>query len=66
MIASRAAKLKNARNRSQFLMLKPNSPNPSAMVVPFRHVETPFEFTADEWADFGEMLVQAKLQLTQF
>lgn len=55
-----------ASNRSQYLMLKPTMPNPSAMVIPYRHVETPFQFTPEEWADLGEMLAEAKRRLDQF
>ncbi|NNH41851.1 HIT family protein [Rhizobium laguerreae] len=47
-------------------MLKLTSPNPFAMVIPFRHVETPFEFNSAEWADLGEMLTEAKRQLDSF
>jgi histidine triad (HIT) family protein len=32
----------------------------AAMIIPRRHSETPFEFTADEWTAFGETLTQAK------
>jgi histidine triad (HIT) family protein len=32
----------------------------AGMIVPRRHSETPFEFTAAEWVAFGEMLVLAK------
>ncbi|HTN63680.1 MAG TPA: HIT family protein [Devosia sp.] len=32
----------------------------AAMIIPRRHSETPFEFTADEWTAFGETLSQAK------
>ena len=55
-----------ARNRSHFVVVKPNPPNPSAMVIPFRHVETPFGFSAEEWADLGEMLDEAKRYLAEF
>lgn len=55
-----------ASNRSQYMMLKPTLPNPSAMIIPFRHVETPFEFNPEEWSDLGEMLVEAKRRLDQF
>ncbi|NNH65545.1 HIT domain-containing protein [Rhizobium laguerreae] len=55
-----------ASNQTQYLMLKLTSPNPFAMVIPFRHVETPFEFNSAEWADLGEMLTEAKRQLDSF
>ena len=32
----------------------------AGMIIPRRHSETPFDFTAEEWPAFGEMLVQAK------
>lgn len=48
------------------MMLKLTSPNPFAMAIPFRHVETPFEFNSDEWVDLGEMLAEAKRRLDQF
>ncbi|WP_052726362.1 HIT family protein [Devosia epidermidihirudinis] len=32
----------------------------AGMIVPRRHSETPFEFTPDEWAAFGKILVAAK------
>lgn len=32
----------------------------AGMIVPRRHSETPFEFNAQEWVAFGEMLVAAK------
>ncbi|MBB4067044.1 HIT family protein [Gellertiella hungarica] len=47
-------------------MLKLTLPNPSAMVIPFRHVETPFEFSSEEWSDLGGMLTEAKRRLDQF
>lgn len=55
-----------AKNRSHFVVAKPNPPNPSAMIIPFRHVEAPFDFSAEEWADFGEMLDEAKRYLAEF
>ncbi|WP_181337898.1 HIT domain-containing protein [Hyphomicrobium methylovorum] len=36
------------------------------MIIPYRHVETPFDFNADEWADFGEILNEAKRYLSQY
>lgn len=54
------------RNRSHFLMLKTANASPSAMVIPFRHAETPFEFTAEEWSDLGNMLTEAKRHLAEF
>lgn len=32
----------------------------AGMVIPHRHSDTPFEFTTDEWAGFGDMLTRAK------
>lgn len=32
----------------------------AGMIIPRRHSETPFDFTADEWPAFGDMLTQAK------
>ncbi|NTG16309.1 HIT domain-containing protein [Agrobacterium rhizogenes] len=55
-----------ASNQTQYLMLKLTLPNPSAMVIPFRHVETPFEFSSVEWSDLGKMLEEAKRRLDQF
>lgn len=54
------------RNRSHFLVSKTSSPNPACMIVPFRHVENPFDFTAEEWADLGELVTEAKRVLDQF
>lgn len=50
-----------AQNGTCFLMLKDGSA--SAMVIPHRHVETPFDFTAEEWADLGLMLGEARSRL---
>ena len=46
----------------QFFMLGSIDPMiPLAgMIVPRRHSETPFEFTAEEWTAFGTMLERAK------
>ncbi|NTG36947.1 HIT domain-containing protein [Agrobacterium rhizogenes] len=55
-----------ASNQTQYLMLKLTLPSPSAMVIPFRHVETPFEFSSVEWSDLGKMLEEAKRRLDQF
>lgn len=45
-----------------FYMLGSIDPDlPSAgMLIPHRHSETPFEFSSVEWADFGDILLQAK------
>lgn len=32
----------------------------AAMIVPHRHSETPFEFTAEEWVAFGQTLLQVR------
>lgn len=55
-----------AQNRSHFLIAKDHPNNPAAMAIPFRHVATPFDFTRDEWLDFGEMLDKAKEHLAGF
>jgi len=55
-----------AENRSHFLMVKGNPSSPSALVVPFRHVETPFGFSAEEWEDLGPMLKEARNRLMVF
>lgn len=47
-------------------MLKPTLPNPSAVIIPLRHVETPFAFSSEEWSDLGELLSEAKHRLDQF
>ncbi|KAB2788636.1 HIT domain-containing protein [Brucella anthropi] len=36
------------------------------MIIPHHHVETPFDFTAEEWADLGHMLGEAKNRLAEF
>jgi diadenosine tetraphosphate (Ap4A) HIT family hydrolase len=55
-----------ARNRSHFIVAKTSPPNPAAMVISFRHVETPFDFTVEEWADLREMVIEAKQLLREF
>ncbi|WP_210387181.1 HIT family protein [Brucella anthropi] len=55
-----------AQNRSHFLMAKDHASNPAAMIIPHHHVETPFDFTAEEWADLGHMLGEAKNRLAEF
>ena len=37
-----------------------------AMIVPVRHIETPFELNAHEWAELGTALEQAKSVLARF
>lgn len=37
-----------------------------AIVVPFRHVETPFELTPNEWRDLGVALALARERLATF
>lgn len=32
----------------------------AGMIIPFRHSETPFEISGEEWADFGVALEAAK------
>lgn len=39
--------------------IDPDMPQ-SAMVVPRRHSETPFDFTPEEWPAFGDMLNRAR------
>lgn len=36
------------------------------MVIPFRHVETPFDFSVEEWTDLGEMVREAKQFLSAY
>lgn len=55
-----------ARNGSHFVVSKPHPTNPAAIIAPLRHVETPFDLTAEEWAGFGEMLAAAKEHLAPF
>lgn len=55
-----------ARNRSHFLVAKTSPPSPAAMVIPFRHVETPFDFSVEEWTDLGEMVREAKQLLSAY
>ena len=47
-------------NSTHFLVSKTSSANPACMIVPFRHVETPFDFTEGEWADLGPLVKEAK------
>lgn len=54
-----------AHNATHFAMVKLGGPNPGALIVPFRHVDTPFELTATEWSDLGEILVVARDHLRQ-
>jgi len=53
---------------SRFYLLGSIDPSrpAQAMVVPFRHVATPFELTADEWADLGAALDAARSRLEPF
>lgn len=37
----------------------------AGMVVPFRHAETPFDFTAGEWRDLGDMLQRARAHFAE-
>ena len=32
----------------------------AGMIIPRRHSETPFDMRGDEWADFADMMAQAK------
>jgi diadenosine tetraphosphate (Ap4A) HIT family hydrolase len=54
-----------ARNRSHALIDKANATHPGMLIVTLRHVENPFEMTADEWSDLGEMLIAARSHLAQ-
>lgn len=36
------------------------------MIVPHRHIETPFELDAAEWAELGKMLDRAREHLSPF
>lgn len=44
--------------------IDPNLPA-AVMIVPHRHVETPFELHDIEWSDIGFMLNLARLQLAE-
>ncbi len=35
----------------------------SGMIIPMRHITTPFDYTADEWIELQVMLEKAKSQL---
>ena len=54
------------QNRSHFLMPKDHPTNPAAMIIPYRHVETPFEFSLEEWTDLGLILSNAKNHLAEY
>ena len=45
--------------------LDPTMPQ-SAMIVPDRHVETPFELTAEDWARMPRALAAARTRLQPF
>jgi diadenosine tetraphosphate (Ap4A) HIT family hydrolase len=55
-------------SRDQFFLLGSIDPERRAqvMIVPHRHVETPFELNAPEWAELGTMLDLARAHLAQF
>lgn len=53
-------------NRTHFLIDKPHPTNPAVLVVTRRHVESPFELTAEEWADLGAMVEEARAYLARF
>ncbi|MEL6690491.1 MAG: HIT domain-containing protein [Pseudomonadota bacterium] len=38
----------------------------SVMIVPYRHIETPFDFTVEEWAGMKEAMDFAKTHLAQY
>lgn len=51
-------------NRSFYFLASIDPGLPLAgMVVPFRHAETPFDLTAAEWGDLGDMLARAREHL---
>ncbi|MEL6169007.1 MAG: HIT domain-containing protein [Pseudomonadota bacterium] len=53
---------------SSFYMLMSRDPElPGAvMVIPERHVETPFDLTPAEWAEMPDALAAARAALTEF
>ena len=55
-------------SRGRFFLLGTIDPARRAqvMIVPHRHVETPFELGADEWLEMGIMLDLAREHLAQF
>lgn len=54
-------------NRSVYLLGSIDQDLPAAaMIVPFRHSETPFEMNAGEWADVGDMLREARDRLASY
>ena len=53
-----------ARNDHAFVVRTPDPVlRSSLMVIPTRHVETPFDLTAEEWSATHELLVTAKALL---
>ncbi|CDN58352.1 Putative Cell-cycle regulation histidine triad HIT protein (plasmid) [Neorhizobium galegae bv. officinalis bv. officinalis str. HAMBI 1141] len=54
-----------AANASHYMVDKPHPNHPAVLVVARRHVESPFELKAEEWADLGEMLDQPRTWLAQ-
>lgn len=55
-----------AGNASHIVIDKPHPTNPGVLIVVRRHAENPFEMTAQEWADLGEMVARARDHLMQF
>jgi len=55
-------------NNGSFYMLAGNDPEtPRAiMVIPHRHVETPFELEPEEWQNMADMLDKAKAHLAHW
>lgn len=51
------------RNASHFVVGKAHSTNPAVLIIPLRHVETPFMLRTEEWADLGEMLSWSEAHL---
>ena len=56
------------RTTAKYYVLESKDPRlPCAvMVVPFRHAESPFEVTTEEWMDFGAALNEARQWLEQY
>lgn len=36
------------------------------MILPFRHIEAPFDLNTDEWAELGAILLQTRERLAAF
>ncbi len=55
-----------ARNAGFVVLPKPHPTNPAALIVAIRHVASPFDFGAAEWAALGEAMILAQQHLAQF